>query len=73
MLQAEVVCVVFGEVQGLGFGRNPLEGVVVKFPALAVGRHNALSGAEHLLVVEFRAVGAILAGTLNLLSEQHGF
>ena len=66
-----VLVVVFGEIQGLGFLGDALDGIVAESAALAVGGLDALLGAQDRVVIQLCAAAAIAAGTLHLLSEKH--
>ena len=64
--------VVFAEVQRFGLGWNSLAGVITKFAATFVLEYNAPTGTQKLIVVNQSSVGTVIAGALNLFSEQHG-
>ena len=66
-----VLVVVFGEIQGLGFLGDALDGIVAEPAALTVRGLDTLLGAQDRIVVQLRATAAVGAGTLHLLSEKH--
>ena len=69
--EGKIFLFIFAEIHGPGLGRNPLEGVIAEFAAVFAHRHNSLLGAEHHLLVHFRAIAAVQAGALHLFPEQH--
>lgn len=71
MLQRKVVLFIFLKIQSLGPGRNPLKRVVAEFSAFVIHTDDSVFGAQHLIIADFCAVGAVQTGTLNLLSKQH--
>lgn len=71
ILQGIILFVILGKVQSLGLGRDPFAGLIFELSAFTVGRHDALFGAEDLLIFIAGAVSAILAGSGNIFPEQH--
>ena len=53
-----------------GAGRDALEGIVPKGPAVGAGGHDALLVTDHLLLVQGAAAGAVDTAGLDLLLKQ---
>lgn len=64
--------VVFSEVQRFGLGGDALAGVIAELATALGGKYHSSAGTKKLILFEHSAVGAVLAGSLNLFSEQHG-
>jgi hypothetical protein len=71
-LQRKIHFVVFAKIQGFGFGRDALTGIVFEFPALPGIYHHAFFDAKELILAHGSSIGTIGAGLGHLLSEQHG-
>ena len=71
VLQGKIVLFIFGKIQSLGLGGDPLEGVVAEFAAVVTVPDDSFFGAEHHFLVHFRAEAAVLAGPLHLFPKQH--
>lgn len=63
--------VIFPEIQGLRFYRDPLTGVIFEAAALISFSDDAVLGTQDLVLVHGGAVGTVAAGTGDLFSEQH--
>ena len=64
--------VVFPEIQCFGLGGDTLARIIAELPTSLGGEHHSSAGAKKLILVKHGAVGTVLAGALNLFSEQHG-
>lgn len=72
LLQGIIFLVVFGKIQCLRLGWDPLAGVILEFQALFLCAHYAFFGAKDLILVEPGAEAAVGAGLRDALSKEHG-
>ena len=71
VLQGKIVLFVFGKIQSLGLGGDPLEGVVAEFAAVVTVPDDSFFGAENGILIQFGSVEAVNAGTVDFLTKQH--
>lgn len=71
MLQGKILLVIFGEIQGLGFQRDPLTGIIAEFPAFIGGRFYPVFDAENAAVFQLRTMKTVRAGTFYFFTKQH--
>lgn len=56
-----------------GRGRYPLEGIILKCPAMVLYRNNSALDTGHLSFVDLLAPAAICTAGVHILTEQHLF
>ena len=71
LLQAEIVLIVPGKIQGLGLVGDPFAGIIAEPETFICFGFHSLFCAENDTILQACPMGTVNAGALNFFSEQH--
>ena len=73
ILQGKIRLFQLADIQRHRTGRYPLEGIILKCPAMVLYRNNSALDTGHLSFVDLLAPAAICTAGVHILTEQHLF